>query len=292
MKSTLGFYMALALFVLTVFAGFTRQKRPAGKPFKVYAFMPYAGYVKDGVTERTNFKELQDYLAGLGIGKYDLIYENRITDYPDGNKAHGIINRSKLGQLAKTASAEPGVFVSLDLEGWNRFDTLRTPEKLLNAIAAFKEIYPAAQVGLYATVPQNTYGYPKDTDSYNRLNRAYARVAAAVDYFSPSLYNYKTADFMQWKKFAVYNIEACKKYGYPGKKVIPYITPEINADGHERMLDYYEMLYRLQTLYNLGADGCLLWGSSGTRDAQGNRIVINENEGWLKAVRDFIKQHP
>lgn len=291
MKRTIWFCLTLSLCLLVVFPGFAQQKGSGNKLFKVYAFIPYAGYMQGSTAVPAKFDKLQDYLATLGIAKYNLIYESRITDYPDGNKTHGVINRSKLDPLAKLASAEPGVIVALDLEGWNRFDTLHTPAKLLNAIGAFKEIDPAAQVGLYATVPQDTYGYPKDTAFYNRLNKAYSSVAAAVDYFSPSLYNYKTTDNQEWKKGVVFNLEACKKYGYPDKKILPYITPEVNVNNERRMLDYSEMMYRLQTLYDLGADGCLIWGSSGMRDAAGNRIIVNENEGWLKAVKDFLKQH-
>jgi len=291
MKRVTGVGLIFMWSVLTVFAGYAQQKHQAGKPFKVYAFIPYAGYIQGGKAVPAKFGQLQDYLATLGIAKYNLIYESRITDYPDGNKTHGVINRSKLDPLAKLASAEPGIIVALDLEGWNRFDTLHTPAKLLDAINAFKETDPAAQVGLYATVPQDTYGYPKDTALYNRLNKAYRSVAAAVDYFSPSLYNYKTADNEEWKKGVVYNLGACRKYGYPDKKILPYITPEIKVNNERRLLDYSEMLYRLQTLYDLGADGCLIWGSSGMRDAAGNRIIVNENEGWLKAVKDFLKQH-
>lgn len=282
----------LSLIILfSVVVAKAQQSRQAVRHFKVYAFLPYSGYVKNGETVKTNFQQLQNYLAGLGIAKYNLIYESRITDYPDGNKTHGVINRHKLDSLAQIASAEPGVIVALDLEGWNRFDTLHTPAKHIDAIKAFKQTYPQAQIGLYATVPQDTYGYPKDTVLYNRLNKAYANVAAGVDYFSPSLYNYKTADSLEWKKGVVYNLNACHKYGSPAKPILPYITPEISIDKEQRMLTYDEMLYRLRTLYELGADGCLLWGSSGMRDAKGNRPVLNLNEGWFKAVLDFVKQH-
>jgi len=277
-----------ALCLMIAFAGFAQQRRSPGRSFKVYAFIPYSGYIRNGEAVKTNFRQLQDYLGTLGISGYDLIYENRISDFPGGDKKQGVINRSKLDPLAHEASGMPGVLVALDLEGWNRFDTLHTPDKLIDAIKAFRQTDPTNPVGLYATVPQDTYGYPKD---YSRLNKAYSKVAAVVDYFSPSLYNYKTADTAEWKKGAAFNIEACKKYGYPYKKIIPYITPEIKVDGHARLLNYDEMLYRLKTLYEQGADGCLLWGSSGARDDQGNRVVVDENDGWLKAVKDFIKQH-
>lgn len=146
-------------------------------------------------------------------------------------------------------------------------------------------------MGLYATVPQNTYGYDDKISRYDKVNKAYSQVAAAVDYFSPSLYNYKTTDSLLWKKSAVYSIGACKKYNYPAKKILPYLTPEISINKTTSLLTYSEMMFRLQTLYDLGADGCLIWTSSGTRDNKGNKIYIDENEGWLKAVKDFIARH-
>jgi len=260
-------------------------------PFKVYGFVVYGGYVKDGNNVNASYKDIQLYLAHLGVMKYDLIYENKMLDYTNGDKLNGIVNQYKMDSLSSKALGNADVLVSLDLEGWKRFDTVATPTRMLAAIAAFRKQNKKCKIGLYATVPQNTYGYDDKISRYDKWNRGYAKVAAAIDYFSPSLYNYKTTDSIQWKKAAIYNVEACRKYGFPDKKIIPYVTPEVTADSKTTLLTYDEMMFRLQTLYNLGADGCLIWTSSGSRDAAGKRIYINENEGWLKAVKDFVAMH-
>jgi hypothetical protein len=51
------------------------------------------------------------------------------------------------------------------------------------------------------------------------------------------------------------------------------------------------MLTRLQTLYDLGADGCIVWASSGDRTLDGTMPVFDRNSGWGKALADFAAAH-
>jgi hypothetical protein len=284
---------SVKILLLLVAVGFNAPAQQARQPFKVYGFIVYGGYMQNGMPVNAGYKELQAYQAHFGILKYDLIYESKMLDFPNGDKANGIVNVRKMDSLAVRALTEPDILVSLDLEEWKRFDTLNTPKRILEAIHIFRNTNSRSKVGLYATVPQNTYGYNDKISRYDQWNKAYSAVAAAVDYFSPSLYNYNNTDSVEWKKAAAYNIAACRKYGYPDKKILPYITPEVThkEKGLTTMLTFKEMLFRLQTLYDLGADGCLIWTSSGTRDANGKKLYINENEGWFKAVKDFAVAH-
>jgi len=144
-------------------------------------------------------------------------------------------------------------------------------------------------VGLYSTVPQNTYVWREEKRGpYDRQNEKYAAVADAVDYFSPSLYNYSLTDFVSWKEGAKYNIEAARKYSKT-KKILPYVTPEVEDNGMARWLSYDEMMSRLEVLKSLGADGCILWASSRSRESSGKRPVLDPSAGWLKAVVDFSR---
>jgi len=263
------------------------QTRAAGHPFTLYAFVVYAGYLDNGRQVRASYPEIRAYLERFGIKSYNLLYENRLLDYPGGDKTNGIPNNTKLMALALDAIGNPTEPVSLDLEGWKRFDTLRTPRRLIETIQRFKQYNPVSKVGLYAAVPQDTFGYDDSVSRYDKWNKAYQSVANAVDYFSPSLYNYRDTSGTQWKKAAVYNIEACKKYGYPFKKILPYVTPEVKLNGVSVFLSYEQMLFRLKTLYELGADGCLIWTSSGMHDAYGGKPFLDAGSGWLKAVIDF-----
>ncbi|MEO6521541.1 MAG: hypothetical protein ABIN91_07685 [Mucilaginibacter sp.] len=283
--------LSARLLLVFVVICFSASAQKAKHPFNVYGFIVYGGYMQNGNQVNASYKELQTYQARFGLMKYDLIYERKMLDFPNGDKANGVVNLHKMDSLAILASQEPAVLVSLDLEEWKRFDTLKTPHRILEAINIFRKTNSRSKIGLYATVPQNTYGYDDKISRYDKWNQAYAGVAAAVDYFSPSLYNYKNTNGEDWKKAAAYSIDACRKYGYPNKKIIPYVTPEVSNKGVTTLLNYDEMLFRLQTLYDLGADGCLIWTSSGTRDANGKKIYIDENSGWFKAVKDFATIH-
>ncbi len=284
--------LAFVLLASISYHGRAQNVKADKHPFNVYAFIVYGGYIQNGTEVKASYKQLSRYLLGYGIKGYDLIYEQKMIDYPDSKKENGVPNVKRIDSLGREAIGFTNTPVSLDLEGWKRFDTIKTPKRMLEVIGEFKKVNKQSPLGLYATVPQNTYAYAENIGRYDKWNKAYAQVAAAVDYFSPSLYNYDGHDTVGWNKAAVYNMAACKRYGFRDKPIIPYITPEVTQKGGPTtMLTYEEMMNHLQTIYRLGASGCLIWTSSGTRDANGNRIYIDVNSGWLKAVRDFMATH-
>jgi len=285
-------FLAFVLLASISYNSHAQNVKADKHPFKVYAFIVYGGYIQKGTEVKASYKQLGQYLLSYGIKGYDLIYEQKMLDYPGGKKENGVPNMNRIDSLGREAINFTNTPVSLDMEGWQRFDTIKTPKRMLEVIGEFKKVNKISQLGLYATVPQNTYAYSDNISRYDKLNKAYASVAAAVDYFSPSLYNYDGHDTVGWNKAAVYNMAACKKYGFPDKPIIPYITPEVTQKGGPTtMLSYEEMMNHLEILYKLGASGCLIWTSSGTRDANGNRMYVDVNSGWLKAVRDFMATH-
>ncbi|MDP4292039.1 MAG: hypothetical protein Q8908_13230 [Bacteroidota bacterium] len=302
MNNTLSFGLIIVLLMLSLGCESQQTVNPGNnnrvahqqgrKPFNVYAFIAYGGYTQNGQNVNASHQQLQQYLHSFGIHKLNLIYETRLLDYPNGDKKNGIPNIHHIDSLGILAKNEPDIPVSLDLEEWNRFDTVKTPARFIAVINEFRKVNSISQVGLYATVPQNTYAYSEAIHKNDKLNKAYSVVAAAVDYFSPSLYNYNGSDTSAWTKNAVYNLNACKQYQFPAKKILPYITPEVTQNGVTTLLSYDEMWNRLQILYNLGADGCLIWTSSKTRDVNGNKVYVDVNSGWAKAVKDFIARHP
>ncbi|RKR80125.1 hypothetical protein BDD43_0220 [Mucilaginibacter gracilis] len=282
--------LVLVSLMLACCGGFAQKSKSAKHRFTVYGFIVYAGYSQNGSNVKASYKQLQQYLLQYGVNTMDLIYEQKVLDYPTGDKKNGIPNIARIDSLSQQALGFKDVLVSLDLEGWNRWDTVKTTARMIETINYFKKVNSKSKVGLYATVPQNTYAYSENINRYDKINKGYAGVAAAVDYFSPSLYNYD-ADTVNWNKTALYNINACKKYNYPDKPILPYITPEVDNKGVKSMLTYDEMMSHLQTLYKLGANGCLLWTSSGMRYANGQKVYVDVNSGWMKAVKDFIASH-
>ncbi|MFK3720624.1 hypothetical protein ACI2J9_13725 [Pseudomonas fulva] len=274
-----GIKKALALMV---FLGLNGEAHA----FEVYGFIPYDYRVQHG--ELVEGRPSSEWFENLGIHSIDVVYERRMINVvvDKMGKKSFVLNRDMMKDVGLGKGRKKTTIVSLDLESWDRFDT-QTPTRLLETIQSFRKVNNDTPLGLYATVPQNTYIWQADKkDQYDQLNSKYASVADAVDYFSPSLYNYSKDDYAGWLDGAKYNIAAAKKYSKE-KKVIPYITPEIWEDGYTRWLSYDEMKKRLQALKDLGVDGCIVWASSRSRSLTGEKPALDPGFGWFKAVTEF-----
>jgi len=253
--------------------------------FEVYSFLPYPPTPSsDQQSKSFSSTVLQ---SNPSLKKIKIIYENELLSTPQAdNSPASRINKVKIQNAALKYKNLGVKFFSLDIESWNRFDP-KTPSLYLQTLKIFKEAYPEATVGLYSIVPQNTYLWTENKlSSYDEINARYVDVAKTVDYFSPSLYNYSGDDFSSWVKSAKYNINAARNYD-PYKKILPYITPEVQQSGAIRLLTYEEMKARLEVLSQLGVDGCILWGSSRSRISDGSRPTLDPQAGWLKAVIEF-----
>lgn len=256
--------------------------------FEIYVHLPYQAHYSSKNSDNT----INDFYSKNNIKQIKLVYDDRLLDLPQNpaDRKHALLAPQKVQSVATEHFQQSQSLVSLDLESWNRFDA-DTPTKILHTLKAYRSANPDAVLGLYATVPQNTYKWdPAKIQFYEKMNSQYTDVAQEVDYFSPSLYNYSGTDFPNWLEGAKYNIAAAKKYSTE-KKVIPYITPEVSIDGNTTWLSYDEMLMRLKALDSMGADGCIIWGSSRSRDTSGARPALNPETGWLKAVLEFSSTH-
>ncbi|WP_434772265.1 hypothetical protein [Pseudomonas entomophila] len=254
--------------------------------FEIYVNLPYRELPSSSQPQNSLTKIYNDH----NIKKINLIYDDRLLTMPvhSTDKKDALVAPQKIYSAANKDFHHRDSLVSLDLESWNRFDA-QTPAKIVNVLRAYRTASPNAVIGLYATVPQNTYKWdPAKVSFYNKMNKQYTDVAYEVDYFSPSLYNYSGKDFPNWLEGAKYNVIAAKKYSTK-KKVIPYITPEVFDDGITSWLSYDEMLMRLKALDALGVDGCIIWGSSQSRNTLGRKPVLDPESGWFKAVLDFSK---
>ena len=257
--------------------------------FEIYGFVPYRSWLQAG--EVIKGAPSDAWFLSVGMRPIEVVYDNRILDIPraKSSKNQAIINSVKLDKIAIKHRAKNALMVSLDLETWDRYDP-STPSRVVEVIKAYRSQHPEAYIGLYSTVPQNTYSWQRDRiPKYEKINEAYGVVAAEVDYFSPSLYNYGGANFEDWKEGANFNIQASRKYD-ANKKVYPYITPEVKTKHGYRWLTYDEMLARLRALSSLGADGCIVWASSRSRLDSGEAPVLDPSQGWLKAISDFSQQ--
>ena len=264
------------------------EATPSAK-FTIYAFIPWK--TNSNTPHLRSESQLKNHLLAYNIHPIKVIYEHNYF-------TNGAIDPKKIKQYALLDAQERDIPVSFDMEFGNRFK----PETMIpkiKAILAYYRIYNSkASVGIYATIPQNTYGHTPKNFSYNQLNHNYDVLIDEIDYISPSLYNYNGRDFSAWFENARFNIEIAKKY--PLKKpIIPYISPIYNLGPSSQdsnlnqveELSESDMAKRLQALYELGASGCIIWASSQDRTKDGKFPEFNPDRGWGRAVISFIKKH-
>jgi hypothetical protein len=286
MRARVG--LLLACIALIFPASARERSRRRHKPFVIFAFVPYSRHVQDGAVVQG--RPPPEFWQALGVRPIDLVYEERLLDYPGGHKEAAVPDREKIEAVARAALQEPGVPVSLDMESWNRFDTAHTPARIIEVLQLFRAINQESPLGLYATVPQNTYARGHlEANKYATLNRAYAPVAKEVSYFSPSLYNYSGRDLSLWRDSARFNLAQARRYG-EGKPIYAYLTPEIGGGAGTRWLSEKEMEERLDFIEERGADGCIVWASSQSRDEKGEPPVLDPRHWWLKAVAERARR--
>ena len=257
--------------------------------FEIYGFVPYQSRLESGSTIRGVPSDR--WFAEHGLMPIRVVYDNHILDIPKdkSKKNDALLNVDSLEKIAVSHKSSSSGMVSLDIETWDRFDS-ETPNKIIHLLRAYRSSHPSAKIGLYSTVPQNTYAWkPGRIHEYEKINERYSSVAKEVDYFSPSLYNYGDANFEDWVAGAEFNIKASRGYD-KSKRVLPFITPEVRIKKGYRWLTYKEMMQRLEALKSLGADGCIVWASSRSRYESGEAPVLDPHQGWLKAVSDFSKR--
>ncbi len=280
----------LALMLLTAAVCSPCLAQSPARKFTIYEYIPYQNHVAGG--EVTATPPLKQYLESVGIHRIDVVYLPRfMTD--------GEPDQKKIEAIAKAAIATPNIPVSFDTEFGNRMrpeTVIPSVTEILNIYHRYNKVTPA---GVYATAPQNSYAWKPNIARFDTLNPRYASIAHLLDFLSPVLYNYEGPDTKAWERAAVYNMAAAKKYN-TGKPIIPYIEDAIVLKKNKgdkkspipvRMLTEAEMHTRLQTLYDLGASGCIVWASTRFRTADEKAPVFDRNSGWGKALVDFALAH-
>ena len=229
-------------------------------------------------------------MSTFGIQPINIIYENNYF-------TNGKIDFKKIKNIALKTALKPNVPVSFDMEFGNRFK----PETVIPYVQTILKYYRSynskALVGIYSTIPQNTYGVKPTSLVYEKLNHPYDSLIHDVNFISPSLYNYDGPEVNNWLENARFNIELAKKYT-PSKRIIPYISPIVRLGPSNKAingnlveeLSENEMTQRLTALYNLGASGCIIWASSQDRTRDGQIPQFYPDKGWGKAVVKFIKE--
>jgi hypothetical protein len=280
---------------------------PLDGRFMVGEYLKFRRYRDSAGTVHDAGRYLDEaWFQALHLLPINLIYASRFLE---GKGWGAQLNADKLRALAKEAL--PDFPVSLDAEEWDSYrfkpdallpNGLSIVQNLIEVVRTFKQTNPNTPVGLYSEVPQNTFGFSASMASvYGPLNQKYAKLAAEVDFYSPSLYNYGYSgrvsdDDQLWLRAAEYAMRTCRMLDdiqHTTKPALPYISPAwLDDNKNTRYLSYEQMHFRLESLMKLGASGCILWLSSDAKEPDGqDKLILDPHAGWLKAATEFASHH-
>lgn len=265
----------------------------ANPNFTLYGFIPWEQHVTEKGENIKDFAETKNYLSKQGIKPIKVIYHRHFLtndDVPDPVKIKKIADESKFS---------PEIPISFDIEKGDNFKpntVLPIAEKTLDLYHKFGG---AAPVGVYALLPQNSYGARRLSNeeakkTYTDLNKKYESIAKKVDFLSPVFYNYDKKDIDLWKKSASFHMAESRKYAKKyNLKIIPYITSTYTQRKEKFYVEQMtekDMQERLNYLKNAGADGVILWESSEAYEHNGKKPVLDFTHGWAKALKTIQKQ--
>ncbi|TDR31164.1 hypothetical protein [Hydromonas duriensis] len=280
------FLMLFGLAMLMPFESQAELKRS----FTVYAFLPWGSGTVGYMTELTS---LEKDLKKMGIQPIWVVYEPHFSSPWGGqptsqvkvvneSKQTLVIDEEKIKTVALNALRHPDIPVSFDTEFGSRFKPETVKSGVLEIIRLFKKYNNKSKVGVYAVAPQVIYAWQEDAAAKMQiLNREYRDVANAVDFFSPMIYYRYNIDLPSWEKAAEYSINAAKSYRMD-KPIIPYVSFDYNDHSEVSEQDAKK---RMTFLYEHGAAGCIVWGSSK------DKSFFDRRSGWSKAMVDFAAAH-
>jgi len=131
----------LVVYLSCFFAADSWAKEHVVPEFTVYAYIPW----------KRNTQEQSTLFSKYGIQPVFVIYENKYFT----NKK---IDLNKIKIIALETVSSPHIPVSFDMEFGNRFKPETVIPDIKATINYFRYYNSKSMVGIYATIPQNTYG--------------------------------------------------------------------------------------------------------------------------------------
>lgn len=256
--------------------------------FDIYGFIPWKTHITTNGSVVSDFGLTKQYITQQGFKPIKVVYHKYFltNDQPDPEK---------IKKIAEDSKFSPATPISFDIEIGNRFAPKTVLPIVKETLRLYHQYGGAAPVGVYALLPQNTYGGKLDSGKtvlYTDLNKKYESIAKQVDFLSPVFYNYDQKNIDLWKKSVDFSMAESKKYAKKyNLKIIPYITStyaEKKDKYYVEQMSEKEMQQRLTYLKNAGANGVIIWESSeGFERSTNGKPAIDFSKGWAKVVKDF-----
>lgn len=236
-----------------------------------------------------------------------LTADPNVTPTGNTNTDNTVINAPALAALAKAdLSVKANVPIVLDIESWSYGSSQikGTVDSFTKAINIYKAVNPKSPLGFYAGVPQIKY-------QWSNLNSGSAQqvwyivdnylkpVAQLMNFFAPSFYTRDPyADSSNWKLFAQYNYQECKRLN-PNIPIYAYIEPQYanSSQNNTTVAAWLEAGYwkfELEQLYDIGYDGVIIWTSNKDSNFDTTHKYIDFTtaiqQPWWQTTLDFIKE--
>lgn len=260
--------------------------------FDIYNSVSWEGHSNENGEKIQNYQKTRTFINSYGLKHLRLYYH-------DSFLTNGKPDSEKIKKIAILSQQNPEFPISFDIEMGDNFK----PETVLPRVIRVLDLYHhhggKAPVGVYALLPQNTYGGKhvlKNSKKFSELNKHYEIIAKKVDFLSPVFYNYDTT-YELWRGSVDFGMMEAKKYAEKyNLKIIPYFSisyfvKDKNGDiDHIIPLGENETKERLSYLKQKGVNGVIIWDSNAYRLSNREKPVADIKRGWLKGVAEFIRE--
>lgn len=257
--------------------------------FEIYGRIPWS-FQKNEVLI-SNQEEVKSILTKNGINEIDVVYHNRML-------TNNEVDPEKIKKIASDSLENPDIPISFDYELGNRFKPETVLPNIIKIIDLYRFYGGKSKIGVYAMLPQNTYGgknlTSEEMQKYDSLNKKYEELASKLDFLSPSFYFYDGKNFVDWKKSVDFNMKQskliAKKYNL---KIYPYVTnafitskiDPITKGWSIELLSCKQMKQTIKYIEDRGANGVIIWNSSNVLTENDVKPIISYDQPWFKGVK-------
>jgi hypothetical protein len=212
------------------------------------------------------------------------------------------INSANIKAMAELDNLEGNfdIPVSMDMESWPFYPIgtalNSTIDSLKKSIKIYKDYNPKSNLGAYSLPIWNRYTFSglNSTSTWHQTNDLLKQVGVELDHIEN--YGYNTVSYSkkeEWKSFVKAQLDEVRRHSeYDGKPVYLWICPQYYMGTNREFIEPEFWKYQLETLYELGYDGFIIW----TSDRGGSTLpyqIINfdPNSEWFKITLNFINTH-
>lgn len=251
------------------------------------------------VLDMTMYRNKPTDVVTKGFIPLNIIYEQEF--YTDSKILPEFPPEKKIREKAKEAF-EKSDLVNIDIEKWklpNKNSKENNIDWYVRVAKQMKQEAPGLRLGFYVGPPLIEYWRAvgdENSEDYKDWQRDNDKVKPILDEVSvlfPNLYTHYP-DRRGWIKQANAQIKEAKRLA-GGRPIYPTIWMRYHPGSNGGLLenqylpaDYFR--FQLETIYQLGADGVVIWGGWDFDNPKGGKLMWDENRVWWQETRQFLQK--